>query len=55
LANNELQHECELITLRDEGFRIARLRVDDIEAWRRIVAADMQDLIYDQRRLALEA
>jgi site-specific DNA recombinase len=55
LADNELQHERELITLRREEWRIAQERLDDIEAWPYNGAANVRDLTYDQRRLALEA
>jgi site-specific DNA recombinase len=47
--------ERDAILLRQRAWKTASQRLEDLEAWCRSVAANLGDLAYDQKRLALDA
>ena len=51
----DLQAERDALQDAREGWRMAQGRLDDLEAWCRNVAANLQEMTYDQKRLALDA
>jgi site-specific DNA recombinase len=50
-----LVEEREAVTQRKKAWEMAQDRLDQLEAWCRTVAANIEDMSYQQKRLALDA